>query len=593
MKNYILKSIAIVLCFLAFNSNLNAQCSEIYFYRFNNIQCDKPVFLSQDGERIATVRLGDRYKATVCTPGNYTFVAKTNEDNFSVIKTSIDVQEGQNYYVKVGCTFGVDVATIGKKSSSKGKKDFNKGSKFKGAVKDINLKNAQVVTGGGSGSQGGGEGGMITPTVSNSGGFKQSQIVGNFKFDVVSVVKAGDMLSMAFKVTNLTSEDLILYSAFYNIYFYDDMGNLLSANDLCIVNNCENGQRTITDIQKHHYDRTKSLIPYGIPMNMSVNIRGIRNGSKKLTRGVFQMGFYRPNTPGVKTPFDVQYFNIEYPEVVDPNNPNRRVFGSNSLELVHAKRQGEDVITRFRYKNGSNETAKISLKDLSTYDDFGNKYTQRAFSVFDGTTKRAANYRYTHDVAADSEVFVEIAFPKVVGNAQKLRRLTLNLSGYTFEWNNVNIEGLGSGGSRVVEIEPGARPNRTNYIAYNDFETKVRNKESVIGKKIILENIYFNSGSDDILTSSYPQLDQLTQVLLSNNELKLEISGHTDNVGEDLPNMLLSQKRADSIRYYLIGKSIDPSRITSVGKGATQAIAGNSSDAGRQQNRRVEIQIVE
>jgi len=115
----------------------------------------------------------------------------------------------------------------------------------------------------------------------------------------------------------------------------------------------------------------------------------------------------------------------------------------------------------------------------------------------------------------------------------------------------------------------------------------------VVGKKIILEKIYFDSGSDVILASSYRQLDQLTQLMKSNLGLKLEISGHTDNVGEDLPNMLLSQKRADNIRYYLIGKSVEPSKITSVGKGSKQPIASNDSETDRQENRRVEIQIVE
>jgi hypothetical protein len=67
-----------------------------------------------------------------------------------VIKTSLDVGPGKEYYIKIGCTIGLDVATIAKKGESKGKKDFNKGSKFKGVVKDLNLQNAPVMAGGGS-----------------------------------------------------------------------------------------------------------------------------------------------------------------------------------------------------------------------------------------------------------------------------------------------------------------------------------------------------------------------------------------------------------------------------------------------------------
>ncbi len=590
MESIIKKCIGISIAFFFFTSYLNGQCATIHFYRMNSLmQSDRAVYLYQDGELIAKVKQGDRFEADVCSAGQFIFSVKMDPNNTSLTKQRIEVTPGEKYYLKISCPITPEVAALGKRSSSKGRKDLSKGNKFTGAMQKINLKNTQVVARGGS--QGGGQ--VTTPPVRNSGGFKQSQIVGNFQFDVVSVVKAGDMLSMAFKVTNLTSEDLMLYSAYYNIYFYDDMGNLLSANDLCIVNACENGQRTITDIQTHHYDRTTSLMPYGIPMNMSVNIRGIRNGSKKLTRGVFQMGFYRPSTRGQKNPFTLEYFDIEYPEVVDPNNSNRRVFGPHSLELVHAKRQGEDVVTRFRYKNGATETASVLLKDLSTYDNFGNKYTQRQFSVFDGTKKRANNYRYAQDVASNSEVYLEVAFPKVLSSAQQLRRLTLNFSGYTFEWNDINIEGVGSTPSRVVEVEPKTRPNRTNYIAYKEFETKVRNKENVSGKKIILEKIYFNTGSDEILNNSHTQLNQLAQLMTLNQNLKLEISGHTDNIGEDKKNMLLSQKRADNIRYFLIDQSIDPSRISSVGKGEREPLLDNSSEMGRKENRRVEILVTE
>jgi outer membrane protein OmpA-like peptidoglycan-associated protein len=327
-------------------------------------------------------------------------------------------------------------------------------------------------------------------------------------------------------------------------------------------------------------------------MNMNINVRGIRNGSKKLTRGVFQMGFYRPGNPGVKTGFDLQYFDIEYPEVVDPNNQNRRIFGSNYLELLDTKRIDKDVVTRFRFKNGSNETAKISLQNLSVYDDSGNKYVQREFSVFDGIQKRPHNYSTNHDVASNVEIEIEILFPNVATNAQNLRRQTLNLSGYTFEWNNINIKGTAGEKSTVMETPKETKINRTNYIVYNDFETKVRNRENVVGKKIILEKIYFATGSDEILTNSHIQLNRLAQLMQTNSNLKVEISGHTDNVGDNIQNMVLSQKRADAIKYYLMGKSISTSKIASVGKGATLPIANNVSDSGRQQNRRVEIKIV-
>jgi outer membrane protein OmpA-like peptidoglycan-associated protein len=85
----------------------------------------------------------------------------------------------------------------------------------------------------------------------------------------------------------------------------------------------------------------------------------------------------------------------------------------------------------------------------------------------------------------------------------------------------------------------------------------------------------------------------LGELLKLNSSLKVEVSGHTDNVGDDLSNMLLSQKRADAIKYYLIKKSIQPNKIISTGKGEKEPIRENTTGVGRQENRRVEIMVVE
>ena len=79
----------------------------------------------------------------------------------------------------------------------------------------------------------------------------------------------------------------------------------------------------------------------------------------------------------------------------------------------------------------------------------------------------------------------------------------------------------------------------------------------------------------------------------TNNSLNVEVSGHTDNVGDNVQNMVLSQKRADAIKYYLMGKSIAPIRISSVGKGDNAPIQNNLTETQRKENRRVEIEVVE
>ena len=73
---------------------------------------------------------------------------------------------------------------------------------------------------------------------------------------------------------------------------------------------------------------------------------------------------------------------------------------------------------------------------------------------------------------------------------------------------------------------------------------------------------------------------------------KIEIGGHTDNVGSDADNLKLSQQRAEAIRQYLIKKGIQPARVIAKGYGASEPVADNSTNEGRQNNRRTEVKIL-
>ena len=76
-----------------------------------------------------------------------------------------------------------------------------------------------------------------------------------------------------------------------------------------------------------------------------------------------------------------------------------------------------------------------------------------------------------------------------------------------------------------------------------------------------------------------------------NPEMKLDIDGHTDNVGTEEKNQILSDNRANAVKAYLVKKGIDESRITSTGHGELEPIADNKTAAGRQQNRRSELKL--
>ncbi len=105
-----------------------------------------------------------------------------------------------------------------------------------------------------------------------------------------------------------------------------------------------------------------------------------------------------------------------------------------------------------------------------------------------------------------------------------------------------------------------------------------------------LNNLFFETAKYDIQPESFPELNRLAQLLLD-GEFSIEIQGHTDNVGSDAANQLLSENRARAVREYLIRQGCDGGRISSKGFGETRPKAGNDTDAGRALNRRVEIRI--
>jgi len=101
----------------------------------------------------------------------------------------------------------------------------------------------------------------------------------------------------------------------------------------------------------------------------------------------------------------------------------------------------------------------------------------------------------------------------------------------------------------------------------------------------------FDTNSTSIKPGFYTTLDKLSNVVVTYAKTTLTVVGHTDNVGTDKYNQDLSLRRAHSVAQYFESKRVDPVRMAVSGKGETQPVASNASEAGRQQNRRVEIYV--
>ncbi|WP_297510926.1 OmpA family protein [Flavobacterium sp.] len=124
-------------------------------------------------------------------------------------------------------------------------------------------------------------------------------------------------------------------------------------------------------------------------------------------------------------------------------------------------------------------------------------------------------------------------------------------------------------------------------IIYEDKTTKT--KVSVVS----LPNVQFEQSKAKLLNSSKEELDRLTKHLIENEQVKAEIIGHTDNLGDDQVNLKLSQERAEAVRQYLIDGGVAGDRVKAIGKGESEPKTTNETPEGRAMNRRVEVRLSE
>ena len=112
------------------------------------------------------------------------------------------------------------------------------------------------------------------------------------------------------------------------------------------------------------------------------------------------------------------------------------------------------------------------------------------------------------------------------------------------------------------------------------------------GARVVLKNIFFPSGQAILQPQSTAELNRLALLLKQNSSVRIEISGHTDNTGDEAANVKLSQLRAKTVADYLIANGVQGSRLLSKGYGSSVPVASNTSEEGRQMNRRTEFKIL-
>jgi outer membrane protein OmpA-like peptidoglycan-associated protein/tetratricopeptide (TPR) repeat protein len=146
--------------------------------------------------------------------------------------------------------------------------------------------------------------------------------------------------------------------------------------------------------------------------------------------------------------------------------------------------------------------------------------------------------------------------------------------------------------------------NRKGYLFYSEnFDLSKNAADSVYeidiplqpieaNASIILKNVFFDTKQTQLKSESITELDNVVLLMNENPTLKIQIGGHTDNVGKPVDNLKLSLGRAVSVVNYLLGKGIKNDRLTFKGFGETKPIADNKTEAGRALNRRTELSVI-
>ena len=145
--------------------------------------------------------------------------------------------------------------------------------------------------------------------------------------------------------------------------------------------------------------------------------------------------------------------------------------------------------------------------------------------------------------------------------------------------------------------EYGLNVRKPGYVFYSSKIDKTKDTLYVLlskierGKSVVLDNIFFAFDSFELDPKSDNEIDRLVSFLKDNPSVAIEIVGHTDNIGSEKRNRVLSENRALSVKKALVSKGVEGSRLVAKGLGMSAPVASNATEAGRQLNRRVECVV--
>ncbi len=137
------------------------------------------------------------------------------------------------------------------------------------------------------------------------------------------------------------------------------------------------------------------------------------------------------------------------------------------------------------------------------------------------------------------------------------------------------------------------RLDLSGITSYQEIERNLYLTPIEAGQTVKMNNVLFYQSKAQLIPTSYPELDKLARMMKENPMVKIQLEGHTDNVGDRFKNRKLSEERVDAVKQYLIKRGVEQERINGIGYGGSKPIADNSKELTRRLNRRVEFKILE
>jgi OmpA-OmpF porin, OOP family len=150
--------------------------------------------------------------------------------------------------------------------------------------------------------------------------------------------------------------------------------------------------------------------------------------------------------------------------------------------------------------------------------------------------------------------------------------LFVSARGYLYKSFNFNFE-------EMKQVEP--------------ISANIQLQKAKLGASVVLNNIFFDYGKYELKPESISELEKVARFLSENPKIKIEISGHTDNIGTEDANQLLSSRRATSVSDFIVSKNIAKARIRTIGFGSKKPLKENNTEENRRINRRIEFGIVD